>query len=245
MPKTLYLIDGHAQIFRAYYAPFGKLSAPSGEPTRATHVFCQMLLNLIRDRRPDYLATVLDVSDQTVFRKDIYPDYKAHRDPPPEDFAPQHDRIISILEGMGMPILRREGFEADDIMATLAERYGGGRRATQASKSPGQGGGWILGGPLVVSFDKGDVRLSPAGLIVDGDEESREITFTDAGDGRDERLRTFYEAVALGRALPADGRWGKATQEVLVAVERSAQTRTEVMLSHQTPYPDVGRLVTS
>ena len=57
-------------------------------------------------------------------------------------------------------------------------------------------------------------------------------------DGRDERLRTFYLAVAEGRALPADGRWGKATQEVLAAIERSAETRAEVMLCHQTPYPD-------
>ncbi|MEE9194389.1 MAG: Gfo/Idh/MocA family oxidoreductase [Alphaproteobacteria bacterium] len=154
----------------------------------------------------------------------------------PLDDAKRHGRARAEL-----------GQHADDPgwedAAAAAERYGGGRRATQASKSPGRSGGWILGGPLVVSFDKGDVRLSPAGLIVDGDEERREITFVGAGDGRDERLRTVYEAVALGRALPADGRWGKATQEVLVAVERSAQTRTEVMLAHQVPYPDVARLV--
>ena len=73
MPDTLYLLDGHAQIYRAYYAPFSNLTAPSGEPTRATHVFCQMLLNLLRDRKPDYLAMVMDVSDETVFRRDIYP----------------------------------------------------------------------------------------------------------------------------------------------------------------------------
>lgn len=125
MARTLYLIDGHAQVYRAYYAPFGNLSAPSGEPTRATHVFFQMLLNLVRDRRPDYLAMITDVSDETVFRKDIHPEYKAHRDPPPEDLPVQFDRVLAILAAAGIPILRKERFEADDIMATLVRRLAG------------------------------------------------------------------------------------------------------------------------
>jgi len=125
MSKTLYLIDGHAQIYRAYYAPFGNLNSPSGEPTRATHVFSQMLLNLVRDRKPDYLATVLDVSDETVFRKEIYGEYKSHRDPSPEDMGVQIARIISILRAASIPIFQIEGYEADDIMATFAGRYAG------------------------------------------------------------------------------------------------------------------------
>jgi DNA polymerase-1 len=125
MSRTLYLIDGHAQIYRAYYARIGNLTAPSGEPTRATHVFCQMVLNLLRDRSPDYLVMVMDVSDETVFRKNIYPEYKAHRDLPPEDLPAQADRIVQILETVGIPILRKERFEADDIMATLAKRLAG------------------------------------------------------------------------------------------------------------------------
>ena len=123
MPQTLYLVDGHAQIFRAYYAPFGNLSAPDGEPTRATHVFCQMLLNLVRDRQPDYLAVALDVGDETTFRRQAYPDYKAHREPPPEDFPIQEQRILSILETMRLPLLRAPGYEADDIIATLVRRH--------------------------------------------------------------------------------------------------------------------------
>ena len=120
--RSLYLIDGHAQIYRSYYAPFRDLTSPSGEPTRATHVFCQSLLNLIRTRQPDYLAMVLDVSDETVFRRDLYPQYKATREPPPEDLPPQADRIVSIVQAMRIPILRQPGFEADDLMATLVER---------------------------------------------------------------------------------------------------------------------------
>lgn len=123
--KTLYLIDGHAQIYRAYYAPFRPLTSPSGEPTRATFVFCQMLLNLLRDRRPDCLAMVMDVSDETVFRVEIDPEYKAHREPPPEDMSPQIERIVQIVEALGIPILRMQGYEADDILATLCRRHAG------------------------------------------------------------------------------------------------------------------------
>ncbi|HUU97141.1 MAG TPA: DNA polymerase I [Phycisphaerae bacterium] len=123
MSRSFYIIDGHAQIYRAYHARVGELTAPSGEPTRATYVFCQMLLNLIRDRQPDYLAMAMDVSDETVFRKEIYPEYKANREPPPEDMAVQIDRIVSILEAAGIPILRKERFEADDILATLTRRF--------------------------------------------------------------------------------------------------------------------------
>ncbi len=125
LPKTLFVIDGHAQIYRSYYAPFRPLTSPTGEPTKAVHVFCAMLFNLIKERKPDYLAMALDVSDRTVFRCDIYPEYKAHRDPAPDDLHPQADRIIEIVEAMGIPILRLEGFEADDLMATLAKRVAG------------------------------------------------------------------------------------------------------------------------
>lgn len=123
--KTLYLIDGHAQIYRAYYAPFRTLTSPTGEQTKAIHVFMQMLLGILRDKRPDYLAMVLDVGDESVFRVEIDPAYKANRDPPPEDLPPQIDRIVSILQAMRIPILRLQGFEADDIMATLCDRFAG------------------------------------------------------------------------------------------------------------------------
>ena len=122
MPKTLYIIDGHSQIYRAYYARLGNLTSPAGEPTRATFVFCQMLLNLIRDRRPDYLAMVLDADESKLIRRQWYPEYKAHREPPPEDLPPQERRIVSVLQAARVPLLRQEGYEADDIIATLARR---------------------------------------------------------------------------------------------------------------------------
>ena len=60
MGKTLYIIDGHSQIYRAYYAPFRPLTSPTGEPTKAVHVFCNMLLKTIVEKKPDYLAMAVD-----------------------------------------------------------------------------------------------------------------------------------------------------------------------------------------
>ena len=122
MPKSFYIIDGHAQIYRAYFAPFRDLSSPSGEPTKATFVFTQRLLNLIQERKPDYLAMVIDHGDETVFRKEILPEYKANRQARPEDFNPQEARILQIVRDAGIPIFVKPGFEADDIIATLAKR---------------------------------------------------------------------------------------------------------------------------
>jgi DNA polymerase-1 len=126
MPKRFYIIDGHAQIFRAYFAPFRDLSSPSGEPTKATFVFTQMLLNLIDLRKPDYLAMVIDqAGDEGVFRKEIFPEYKANRKERPDDFGPQEERILQIVRDSGIPIFAKPGFEADDLIATMAEKLCG------------------------------------------------------------------------------------------------------------------------
>ena len=93
-PKTFYIIDGHAQIYRAYFAPFRDLTSPTGEPTKATYVFLQRLLALIETRKPDYLAMVIDSGDAELERKQIDPNYKANRKSPPADFEPQEKRIL-------------------------------------------------------------------------------------------------------------------------------------------------------
>ncbi len=122
MKKTFYILDGHAHIFRAYFAPFRDLSSPSGEPTKATYVFTQMLINLIEQRKPDYLAMVIDSGDEKVFRKAIYPEYKSNRPPPPPDFKPQEQRILQIVKDAGVPLFAKPGFEADDLIATMADQ---------------------------------------------------------------------------------------------------------------------------
>jgi DNA polymerase-1 len=125
--KSFYIIDGHAQIFRAYFAPFRDLTSPTGEPTKATYVFTQMLFNLIEQRKPEYLAMVIDGEAEgeepaPVFRQALYPGYKSTRKAPPDDFHPQEARILQIVRDAGVPIFAKAGFEADDLIATMAKR---------------------------------------------------------------------------------------------------------------------------
>ena len=120
MAKKLYIIDGHAHIYAAYYAPMRPLTGPSGEPTKAIYVFTTTLLGVLERDKPDMLVVAMD-SKAPTFRTEIYKEYKAHRPPMPEDMPTQIDRIEQILTAMNIPILRIDGFEADDIIGTLAE----------------------------------------------------------------------------------------------------------------------------
>jgi DNA polymerase-1 len=122
LPKTFYILDGHAQIYRAYFAPFRDLASPAGEPTKATFVFTQWLINLIERQKPDYLAMVIDSGDESVFRKEIFPEYKANRLARPDDFGPQEQRILQIVRDAGVPVFVKPGFEADDLIATMAHK---------------------------------------------------------------------------------------------------------------------------
>src|SRR5262245_39780664 len=130
----------------------------------------------------------------------------------------------------------REAPDADwETRAAREERYGGAR-TTQKEPEPSQPPlGWIMGGPLIVSFDKADVRMTSGGLTVYGDDEIYEIKLVGVKgeDGRDGRIDTFYDAIVRDRPLHADGAWGLATLEVLLAIEESGRTRKEVFLRHQ------------
>lgn len=117
--KKLFILDGHGHIYAAYYAPMRPLTSPSGEPTKAVFVFTQALIGILQREKPDMLVTVFD-SKVPSFRTKIYPEYKAHRPPMPEDLPKQIDRIEQVLEAMNIPRLRVEGYEADDVIGTLA-----------------------------------------------------------------------------------------------------------------------------
>ncbi len=128
--KTLYLIDGYAQFFRAYHAIRTPMTSPvTKEPTNMTFGFVGMLLKLLRGEgqvggRPDYVACVIDVSgDRGTFRSQIFPEYKATRKEPPEDLGPQVERALSLLHAVGVPVIGAEGFEADDVIATIASTF--------------------------------------------------------------------------------------------------------------------------
>ncbi len=120
-PQRLYLIDGSSYIYRAYFA-IRHLSNSKGFPTNAVYGFVNMLLKVVREESPDHLAVVFDARGPT-FRKEIYPEYKANRAAMPEDLIPQIPLIKEAVRGFNMPVLEKEGFEADDIIATLAKRF--------------------------------------------------------------------------------------------------------------------------
>jgi DNA polymerase-1 len=120
MAKSFYIIDGHAHIYAAYFAPMRPLTSPAGESTKAIYVFTTALLGLIERESPDMLVVAMD-SKRPTFRAEIYPEYKAHRPPMPDDMPTQIDRIEEILAAMNIPVLRVDGFEADDIIGTLAK----------------------------------------------------------------------------------------------------------------------------
>ena len=105
MAKSLYIVDGHAHIYAAYYAPMrGRLASPSGEPTKATYIFTAAMLKLINETKPDMLIVAMD-SKEPSFRTKIYKEYKAHRPPMPDDMPIQIDRIEQILDGITIDFL--------------------------------------------------------------------------------------------------------------------------------------------
>ena len=120
MPKLL-LIDGHSSAFRAFYGlPLENFQTSSGEPTNAVFGFTRMLINLLRDEKPTHVAVAFDVSRQT-FRQEKYADYKGTRKETPAEFKPQIGLIKQVLDAANVVHFEKEGYEADDIIATLAK----------------------------------------------------------------------------------------------------------------------------
>ncbi|MDI7259949.1 MAG: DNA polymerase I [Thermodesulfobacteriota bacterium] len=117
-PK-LFLIDGSSYIYRAFYA-IRHLSNSRGLPTNAIFGFLQMLLKVLKDHRPDYLAVVFD-SKAPTFRSEIYKEYKANRPAMPEGLVPQIPYIKKIIEGYRIATLEMNGYEADDLIGTVAK----------------------------------------------------------------------------------------------------------------------------
>ena len=119
--KKLYLIDGSSYIFRAFFGVRQQLSTSNGFPTNALYGFINMLQKVIRDEKPDYLVVAFDSPDKT-FRHKIYPNYKANRDAPPEELSRQFPYFEPLVKAYGLSSIRRPGFEADDIIGTLAKK---------------------------------------------------------------------------------------------------------------------------
>ena len=119
----LFLIDGHALAYRTYFALTGvgggsRWITKSGEPTAGTYGFTSVMLRLLETETPEYLAVSFDTG--RTFRDDLYPEYKATREKMPDDLRLQIDRIREVVNTFGIPILEAEGFEADDVLGTVA-----------------------------------------------------------------------------------------------------------------------------
>ena len=114
------LLDGNSLAYRAFYAlPAENFKTQGGLTTNAVYGFTAMLINLLRDEQPSHIAAAFDVSRQT-FRVDKYPEYKAGRSSTPDEFRGQIDITKEVLVALGITVLAEPGFEADDIIATLA-----------------------------------------------------------------------------------------------------------------------------
>ena len=118
----LLLLDGHSLAYRAFFAlPAENFSTTTGQPTNAVYGFTAMLINVLRDEQPTHIAVAFDRGEPT-FRHEQYVEYKANRRETPEDFRSQLSLIFEVLDALGIPRLSVAGFEADDVIATLATR---------------------------------------------------------------------------------------------------------------------------
>ncbi len=122
-PRLL-LIDGHSVAYRAFFAlPVDNFSTSTGQHTNAVYGFTSMLINVLRDEQPTHLAVAFDVSRHT-FRTESYPEYKANRSTSPEEFRGQVELIKEVLDALRIKHVQLDGYEADDIIATLATKAG-------------------------------------------------------------------------------------------------------------------------
>jgi len=123
MPKTLYLLDGHALAYRAFFALMAsgsRFQTHTGEPTAGTYGFTNILLRIIEQEHPEYLAVAFDTGK--TFRHDLYKDYKATREKMPDELIPQIERIRELVDAFHIPRLEVVGYEADDVLGSVASQ---------------------------------------------------------------------------------------------------------------------------
>ena len=122
MTKRLLLIDGHSMAYRAFFAlPADNFTTAQGQHTNAIYGFATMLLSLLSSEKPTHVAVAFDVSRKT-FRSEIFPDYKANRAKTPDEFRSQMSYLHELVTAFGITTFEVEGFEADDIIATIAKQ---------------------------------------------------------------------------------------------------------------------------
>jgi len=118
--KRFFIIDGHSQFYQAFYAITG-LTTPSGLPINAVYGFTRMLRKIIKEQNPDYMAIAFDAKGPT-FRHLEYKEYKIHRKPAPDELLSQLPLMFDVIHAYNIPLYILEGYEADDIIGTIAKR---------------------------------------------------------------------------------------------------------------------------
>ena len=122
LPKRLFLIDGMAQIYRAHFAMIkNPLITKDGRHTSAIFGFMNSLFKLLREENPYYIAVVLDCKEPT-FRHELYTEYKATREKMPDELVEQLEPLFNVISHTNIPILKKSGYEADDIIGTLVKK---------------------------------------------------------------------------------------------------------------------------
>ena len=124
-PERVFLIDSMSHIFRAFFAPMQNRAAPlatsQGQVTQAVYIFTNMLLKLLREEKPEYIAAVFESREKT-FRHEMFPDYKANRLAMPDDLSSQMPYIFRLCEVLNIPVINVPGYEADDVIGALAHQ---------------------------------------------------------------------------------------------------------------------------
>ena len=120
MSENFFIIDGHSQLYQAYYAISG-LTTPSGQPINAVYGFTRMLRKILKEDKPCYMAIAFDSKGPT-FRHTEYEKYKEHRKPTPDDLVPQIPLMFDVIRAYNIPLFAIQGFEADDIIGTISKK---------------------------------------------------------------------------------------------------------------------------
>ncbi len=120
MSENFFIIDGHSQLYQAYYAITG-LTTPKGQPINAVYGFTRMLRKIIKEDKPCYMAIAFDTKGPT-FRHIEYKEYKSHRKPTPDDLVSQIPLLYDVIDAYNIPLYAIQGFEADDIIGTISKK---------------------------------------------------------------------------------------------------------------------------
>ena len=175
MPSKLYLIDGHALAYRTFFAltsgsAGSRWQTSSGEPTAGIYGFATVLMRLLENERPEYIAVAFDTGK--TFRDQLFPEYKATRAKMPEDLRPQIERIRQMVDAFNIPRLEMEGFEADDVLGSIAQqaaRQGLGVKIITGDRDLLQ----LVGDHIMVNLPEGGKLADARDFITDDDVRSK------------------------------------------------------------------------